>query len=115
MRARRCKPTSRGQTPSFTARRRDRTRCGWLMLASTARLDVAGAEAPLRHAIRIALPPSGRPSYAAKLAGSVLGELLYERGQLDEAEALLDAAYELGAEGGLVAFMSATFGTGARL
>jgi ATP/maltotriose-dependent transcriptional regulator MalT len=84
-------------------------------IASNEQLDVAGAEAHLRHAIRIALLPSGRPSYAAKLAGSVLGELLYERGQLDEAETWLDAAYELGAEGGLVEFMSATFGTGARL
>jgi ATP/maltotriose-dependent transcriptional regulator MalT len=84
-------------------------------IASNEQLDVAGAEAHLRHAIRIALLPSGRPSYAAKLAGSVLGELLYERGELDEAETLLDAAYELGAEGGLVDFMSATFGTGARL
>ncbi|WP_293059318.1 hypothetical protein [Mycobacterium sp.] len=69
----------------------------------------------MRHAIRIALLPSGRPSYVAKLAGSLLGELLYERGQLDEAEALLDDAYELGAEGGLVDFMLAAFGTGARL
>jgi len=84
-------------------------------IASNEQLDVAGAEAHLRHAIRIALLPSGRPTYVAKLAGSVLGELLYERGQLDEAETLLDAAYELGAEGGLVDFMSATFGTGARL
>src|SRR6202040_3471952 len=58
---------------------------------------------------------SGRPAYLAKLAGSLLGELLYERGQLDEAETLLDSAYELGAEGGLVDFMLAAFGTGARL
>ena len=58
---------------------------------------------------------SGRPTYVAKLAGSLLGELLYERGQLDEAEALLDDAYELGAEGGIVDFMLAAFGTGARL
>ena len=84
-------------------------------IASNEQLDVAGAEAHLRHAIRIALLPSGRPTYAAKLAGSLLGELLYERGQLDEAEALLDDAYELGAEGGIVDFMLASFGTGARL
>jgi serine/threonine-protein kinase/serine/threonine-protein kinase PknK len=84
-------------------------------IASNEQLDVAGAEAHLRHAIRIALLPSGRPTYVAKLAGSLLGELLYERGQLDEAEELLDDAYELGAEGGLVDFMLATFGTGARL
>jgi ATP/maltotriose-dependent transcriptional regulator MalT len=84
-------------------------------IAANEQLDVAGAEAHLRHAIRIALLPSGRPTYIAKLAGSLLGELLYERGQLDEAEALLDDAYELGAEGGLVDFMLASFGTGARL
>ncbi|MDT5346972.1 MAG: serine/threonine-protein kinase PknK, partial [Mycobacterium sp.] len=84
-------------------------------IAANEQLDVAGAEAHLRHAIRIALLPSGRPTYVAKLAGSLLGELLYERGQLDKAEALLDDAYELGAEGGLVDFMLAAFGTGARL
>ena len=84
-------------------------------LAANEQLDVAGAEAHLRHAIRIALLPSGRPTYVAKLAGSLLGELLYEHGQLDEAEALLDDAYELGAEGGIVDIMLATFGTGARL
>jgi serine/threonine-protein kinase/serine/threonine-protein kinase PknK len=84
-------------------------------LAANEQLDVAGAEAHLRHAVRIALLPSGRPTYVAKLAGSLLGELLYERGQLDEAEALLDDAYELGAEGGIVDFMLAAFGTGARL
>jgi serine/threonine-protein kinase PknK len=84
-------------------------------IAANEQLDVAGAEAHLRHAIRIALLPSGRPTYVAKLAGSLLGELLYERGQLDEAEALLDDAYQLGTEGGLVDFMLATFGTGAWL
>ncbi len=84
-------------------------------LAANEQLDVAGAEAHLRHAVRIALSPSGRPTYVAKLAGSLLGELLYERGQLDEAEALLDDAYELGAEGGIVDFMLTAFGTGARL
>jgi serine/threonine-protein kinase/serine/threonine-protein kinase PknK len=84
-------------------------------IASNEQLDVAGAEAHLRHAMRIALLPSGRPTYVAKLAGSLLGDLLYERGQLDEAEELLDDAYELGAEGGLVDFLLATFGTGARL
>ncbi len=84
-------------------------------IAANEQLDVAGAEAHLRHAMRIALPPSGRPTYIAKLAGSLRGELLYERGQLDEAEALLDDAYELGAEGGIVDFMLASFGTGARL
>jgi serine/threonine-protein kinase/serine/threonine-protein kinase PknK len=84
-------------------------------LAANEQLDIAGAEAHLRHAMRIALLPSGRPTYVAKLAGALLGELWYEHGQLDEAEALLDDAYELGAEGGIVDFMLASFGTGALL
>jgi serine/threonine-protein kinase/serine/threonine-protein kinase PknK len=84
-------------------------------IAANEQLDVAGAEAHLRHARRIALLPSGRPTYVAKLAGSLLGELLYEYGQLDEAEALLDDAYELGAEGGIVDILLTSFGTGARL
>src|SRR6201993_67813 len=84
-------------------------------IAANEQLDVAGAEAHLRHARRIALLPSGHPTYVAKLAGSLLGELLYEYGQLDEAEPLLDDVYELGAEGGIVDFMLAAFGTGARL
>jgi ATP/maltotriose-dependent transcriptional regulator MalT len=84
-------------------------------IAANEQLDVAGAEGHLRHAVRIALLPSGRPTYVAMLAGSLLGELLYERGQLDEAEPLLDDVYELGIEGGIVDFMLAAFGTGARL
>jgi serine/threonine-protein kinase/serine/threonine-protein kinase PknK len=84
-------------------------------IAAGEQLDVAGAEAHLRHAIRIALLPSGRPTYVAKLAGSLLGELLYERDQLAEAEALLDDAYDLGAEGGIIDIMLSTFATGARL
>src|SRR6201997_1964175 len=84
-------------------------------IAANEQLDVAGAEAHLRHARRIALLPSGRPTYVAKLTGSLLGELLTKYGQLAEAEPLLDDAYELGAEGGIVDFMLAAFGTGARL
>jgi serine/threonine-protein kinase PknK len=84
-------------------------------IAANEQLDIAGAEAHLRHAMRIALLPSGRPTYVAKLAGALLGELLYEHGHLDEAEELLDDAYELGAEGGIVDFMLASFGTGALL
>ncbi|BBZ55864.1 serine/threonine-protein kinase [Mycolicibacterium phocaicum] len=82
-------------------------------LAANEQLDVAGAEAHLRHAIRIALSPSGHPTHIAKLAGALLGELLYERGQLDEAQVLLDDAYALGVEGGIVDVMLATYRAGA--
>nr|WP_255456894.1 hypothetical protein [Mycolicibacterium sp. CBMA 361] len=90
---------------------------GYLIAAVAAneQLDLAGAEAHLRHAIRIALLPSGRPTYMAKLAGSLLGEMLYERGQLEEAETLLDEAYELGAEGGIVDVLLATYTAGSRV
>ncbi|WP_395309170.1 protein kinase [Mycobacterium sp. AMU20-3851] len=84
-------------------------------IAANEQLDIAGAEAHLRHARRIALSESGGPSYVAKLAGSLLGELLYEHGEFEEAQTLLDQACELGAEGGLVDFMLACHGTGARL
>jgi hypothetical protein len=84
-------------------------------IAANEQLDIAGAEAHLRHAMRIALLPSGRPTYIAKLAGALLGELFYEHGQLDQAEVLLDDAFALGAEGGIVDFMLASFGTGAML
>ena len=88
---------------------------GYLIAAVAAneQLDVAGAEAHLRHAIRIALLPSGRPTYIAKLAGALLGELLYERGELDEAEVVLDEAATLGDEGGIVDVMLATYRAGA--
>ena len=39
----------------------------------------------------------------------MLGELLYERGELDEAERLLDEGYKLGPEGGSVDFKIARY------
>ena len=49
------------------------------------------------------------------MASSLLGELLYERGDLDEAERLLDEGYRLGPEGGLMDFKIARYVTGARV
>jgi serine/threonine-protein kinase/serine/threonine-protein kinase PknK len=84
-------------------------------IAAREQLDVGGAEAHLRHVVRATSLPSGRRSYMAKLAGALLGELLYEYGQLGEAETLLDEAHELAAEGGTVDMLLASYGTGARL
>jgi serine/threonine-protein kinase PknK len=39
---------------------------------------------------------------------------LYERGEVDEADRLLDETYHLGAEGGVVEIMIARYVTGAR-
>jgi serine/threonine-protein kinase/serine/threonine-protein kinase PknK len=84
-------------------------------IAANEQLDVAGAEAHLRHVMRTASLPSGRPTYITKLAGSLLGALIYEQDRLDDAEVLLDDAYELGAEGGVVDFLLASYGVSARL
>ena len=58
---------------------------------------------------------AGRRSHAAQLAGALLGELHYERGELDEAERLLEESRELGAESGVVDFMIATYAVLARI
>jgi serine/threonine-protein kinase/serine/threonine-protein kinase PknK len=53
--------------------------------------------------------------YGTRLTAALLGDLLYEQGHLAEADRLLDRSHTLGAEGGTVDFMLATYGTGARL
>ena len=55
-------------------------------LAHRLMLDNPAAESCFRKALRIAKRSGGSHSYTARLASSVLGELLYERGDLDEAE-----------------------------
>ena len=57
----------------------------------------------------LARESAGRRSHAAQLAGALLGELHYVRGELDEAERLLDESGELGAESGVVDFMIASY------
>ncbi len=47
--------------------------------------------------------------------GALLGELHYERGELDEAERLLEESRELGAESGVVDFMIASYAVLARI
>ncbi len=68
---------------------------------------------------------AGSPAYTApellsgtngtRLTSALLGDLLYDQGHLTEADHLLDRSHTLGAEGGTVDFMLATYGTGARL
>jgi ATP/maltotriose-dependent transcriptional regulator MalT len=57
----------------------------------------------------------GPHSHAARLAGALLGELLYESGELAEAIRLLDESYQLGSEGGEVDYMIAGYVIGARI
>jgi serine/threonine-protein kinase PknK len=84
-------------------------------IVANEQLDVAEAEHCFREALRVAKRAGDTHSHAARLACALLGEMLYERGEVDEAERLLDESYELGAEGGHVDFMIARYVTGARI
>lgn len=86
-----------------------------LGIAAHERLAIAMAEERFRQALRVARSPGDGHSLAARLAGSLLGELLYEQDRLDEAERLLDEAYLLGSEGGAVEFKAARYAIGARI
>ena len=84
-------------------------------IAAREQLDIAGAEAEFRAALRVARRSAGARSHAAQLAGALLGEILYERDELDTATRLLDESGELGTEGGIVEFMFARFAVAARV
>ena len=78
-------------------------------IAAFSQLDLDAAQEHLRDAVDLARESAGRRSHAAQLASALLGELLYERGEIDEAERLLEACRELGAESGVVDFMIASY------
>jgi serine/threonine-protein kinase PknK len=84
-------------------------------LAHRLMLDIPTAEACFRKALKIAKRSGGSHSYTARLASSALGELLYERGDLDEAGRLLEEGYKLGPEGGSVDFKIARYVIAARI
>ncbi|MFL6086799.1 MAG: protein kinase domain-containing protein [Mycobacterium sp.] len=84
-------------------------------LAHQLMLDITTAEACFRKALKIAKRSGGSHSYTARLASSGLGELLYERGDIDEADRLLDEGYKLGPEGGSVDFKIARYVIAARI
>src|SRR5262249_19954930 len=87
----------------------------WTGIAHRLLLGIPAAENCFRNALKIAKRAGGSHSYLARLASSLLGELLYERGDLDEAERLLDESYKLGPEGGAVDFKIARYVIGARI
>jgi ATP/maltotriose-dependent transcriptional regulator MalT len=84
-------------------------------LAHHLMLDNVEAEKCFRKALKIAKRAGGSHSYTARLASSLLGELLYERGDLAEAARLLDEGYKLGPEGGSVDFKIARYVISARI
>jgi serine/threonine-protein kinase PknK len=84
-------------------------------LAAYALLDMDQVEKQFALAVELGRSHAGRHSHAARLAGAMQGQLLYERGALDKAERLLEETHELGSEGGVVDFMISTFATLARI
>jgi serine/threonine-protein kinase PknK len=87
----------------------------WMGIAANQQLDVAAAEERFRAALKVARQSGGSHSYPARLAGSLLGALLYERGEVAEADRLLDEGFKLGAEAGAVDFKLARYVVGARI
>ncbi|MDH6280561.1 serine/threonine-protein kinase [Prescottella agglutinans] len=83
-------------------------------LAAREQLDYPAADDLCRRALHRAKQHSIH-SHVARLAGALLGCLLYERDRVEEAEKLLDECHELGSEGGAVDFMLLTYGLGARV
>jgi serine/threonine-protein kinase PknK len=83
-------------------------------MAARYQLDIPAAVKNFREAFEIAAGV-GLHSHAARLAGSLLGELLYETGDLAEATRLLDESYLLGSDGGGVDWLAARYVIGARI
>jgi ATP/maltotriose-dependent transcriptional regulator MalT/serine/threonine protein kinase len=83
-------------------------------IAARYRLDIPAALEQFGEAYEMGATV-GPHSHAARLAGALLGELLYETGELAEATRLLDESYKLGSEGAGVDYMIAGYVTGARI
>jgi serine/threonine-protein kinase PknK len=83
-------------------------------IAARYQLDVPVAMMNFREAYEIGIGV-GPHSHAMRLAGALLGELLYETGELAEAEDLVEESYQLGAEGGGVDYLAARYVIGARI
>jgi ATP/maltotriose-dependent transcriptional regulator MalT len=88
-------------------------RC-WAGIAAKQQLSIPLALDSFREAFEIGAAV-GPHSYAARLAGALLGELLYETGELAEAAHLIEESYLLGPEGGAVDYLAARYVVGARI
>ena len=82
--------------------------------AARYQLDIPGALKRFREAYEIGIRV-GQHSHAARLAGALLGEVLYDTGDFGEAASLLDESYQLGPEGGGTDYLSARYVIGARI
>jgi serine/threonine-protein kinase PknK len=83
-------------------------------IAARYRLDIPSALKNFREGYEMGATV-GPHSHAARLAGALLGELLYETDELAEAMRLMDESYQLGSEGGGVDSMIAGYVIGAKI
>ena len=83
-------------------------------IAARYQLDIPTALKKFREGYEMGVTV-GPHSHAARLAGALLGELLYETGDLAEAMRLLDESYQLGSEGGGVDYLAPRYVIGARI
>lgn len=84
-------------------------------LAALEQLDLDRAEGCLRTAWRMASRSGAVDSQAARLVSGPLAEVLYERGEIAEAQRLSDESFKLDAEEGMVDWIRSRFIVGARL
>jgi len=87
--------------------------CAGIAAQSLGRLDDGAAY--FRDALQLARDSAGRYSHAARLAEGLLGQVLYETNQLEEAARLLEESRTLGLEGGVAEFSIATYTCASRL
>jgi serine/threonine-protein kinase PknK len=83
-------------------------------IAARYQLDIELALTSFREAYELGAR-IGPHSHAARLAGALLGQVLYETGEFTEAVRLLDESYQLGSEGGGVDCLVARYVVGARI
>jgi serine/threonine-protein kinase PknK len=86
----------------------------WAGIAARHQLDIPRALSSFRKAREIGTAV-GRDSQAARHAGALLGELLYEMGEFAEAAELLEESFRLGPEAGAVDYLAAQYAVSARI
>ena len=84
-------------------------------LAARSAGRLSDAREMFADAVEVAARTAGRQSYAARLSGALLGQLLYEQNDLARAERLVSESRVLGFEGGAIEFYIATFLSSSRL
>lgn len=84
-------------------------------IAALEQLELERAEQCFHAAWQVPSSAGAVHSQAVRLAGALLAELFYERGEITEAQRLVDESFKLGAKEGLVEVIIARFVVGARL